>query len=263
MSVRRSKRSKEEALSPTNAEVDSSTDDQQPSPAIRLLLHCTDGVVPFLTPSLLQKCFPPKEVENVLMLGLAAKDTCVVPVYVASKKKDKLKIKTNTKTIATVAAAAKDTNANSGKPRGYTFSSVVKVDPWLLDYTRVSVPTFCLLQDALDRNNNKDNKKGSKNNSNKESAVTVTSQHALLWTANGRTPLTPALYYDAATAGLQSHVSVPLFDTTDNGTTETKSANAKHKRARSAIQRTQDFLSDFLFRRTQTRIQQTTATASV
>jgi hypothetical protein len=249
MTVRRSKLSKEEVSESTGAGEATSTDDEQPAPTIRLLLQCTDGVVPFLTPSLLQTCFPPKEVENVLMLGLAAKDTCVVPVYVDSDKKDIVRAKTNTKTNAET--NAKDTNTNSTKPRGYTFSSAVKVDPWLLDYTRVSVPTFCLLQDALDRNNNKNNKKGSKNNSNRESAVTVTSQHALLWTANGRTPLTPALYYDAATAGLQSHISVPLFDTTDHGITETKSANAKQKRTRAAIQRTQDFLSDFLFRQTQ------------
>lgn len=262
--MRGSKRSEEEVLSSAGAGAVDNTDQHQASPSqntsIRLLLHCSDGVVPFLTPSLLETCFPPKQVQNVLMLGLAAKDTCVVPVYVDSKKKDETK--TNTKMNSSVVAAAKDTNTNSSKPRGYTFSSAVRVDPWLLDYTRVTVPTFCLLQDALDRNSNKDGKKGSKNNSNISSSVTVTSQHALLWTANGRTPLTPAVYYDAATAGLQSHFSVPLFDNTDDGTTAAKSASAKQKRTRAAIQRTQDFLADFLFRQTQRQIQQADAPAT-
>jgi hypothetical protein len=247
------KRSKEEASQSTS------------SPSIRLLLHCSDGVVPFLTPALLQKCFPVEEVQDVLMLGLAAKDTCVVPVYNDSNKKEKTKTKVST------AVNEKDTNTSKTKPRGYTFSSAVKVDPWLVDYTRVTVPTFCLLQDALDRNTHKHNnshKHGSDNSSN--SAVTVTSQHVLLWTANGRTPLTPALYHDAATSatGLQSHVTVPLFDTTIISSSNSnehnhKSANAQHKRTCAAVRRTQDFLSDFLSRQTQTpKGESSTATAT-
>jgi queuine tRNA-ribosyltransferase len=154
----------------------------------------------------------------------------------------------------------------------------LRIDPWLLDYTRVTVPTFCLLQDALDRTS-----KNNTNNSNISNAVTVTSQHVMLWTANGRTPLTPSLYHQAATAGLQSQISVSLFDTppapvvptsvapepTTTGTLQPPqrqrrkqqqqhfhSANANSKKTVLAIRRTQDFLSDFLFRQTQQQQQQ-------
>ena len=93
---------------------------QQP---IRLLVHAVDGVVPYLTPESLRKCFPAAS-SNRLLLGLAVRDTCVVPVYPQGKN----------------------------RPRGYTFSSSCPADAWLQEYNRVTVPSFDLVDDETDKN---------------------------------------------------------------------------------------------------------------
>lgn len=226
---------------------------------IRLLLHCTDGVVPFLTPHLLEKCFPVAETADALQLGLSVKETCVVPVYKTPNERKK------TRKVPVVPATTTTVNTNAQKPRGYTFSNQTKPDPWLQGYTRVTVPTFCLQQDAAAVGG----------------TVTVTSQHVLLWTANGRTALTPALYHGACATGLQSDFCVPLFDTlsssaavynsnsrstapattSDNDDALALKRIAKKKEA--AVCRTRDFTSDFLFRETQNASKETTAAQKI
>mmetsp|Transcript_4104 Transcript_4104/g.4730 ORF Transcript_4104/g.4730 Transcript_4104/m.4730 type:complete len:529 (-) Transcript_4104:149-1735(-) len=58
---------------------------------IKFLLHAEDGSIPFLTPYLLKKYFSPDNglIANHLMVGVAVKDTCVIPVYNKKKRKSK------------------------------------------------------------------------------------------------------------------------------------------------------------------------------
>ena len=88
----------------------------------RLLLHAVDGCVPYLTPSVLEKHFPP---SDDLWIGMAVRDICVTPTYGSnSKAKEK----------------------SEKKARGYTFTAV-DPDKWLLPYTRISLPSFDLIHD--------------------------------------------------------------------------------------------------------------------
>ena len=200
----------------------------------RLLLHCVDGCFPFLTPYMLTKCFPPENelVSETLVLGLAVRDTCVVPYYNGKKKKRKESVSSNRK-----------------NPRGYTFSSDIKPDPWLMPYSRFTVPTFDLLDDA---------RNAPSNMHNSAVQVSATDHEVHMWTANGRVPLKPDIYNRAA-ATFQSGDYVPLFDaippvTLDLAATTretTKAAKAEKeailvekrrvKRARIALDRTRAF----------------------
>jgi len=171
-------------------------------PPIRLLLHAVDGVVPYLSPNLLKRCFPPNHVSDVLWVGISVRDTCIVPSGYNAKDKT--------------------------KPRGYTFSNSVSVDSWMRDYHRVTVSSFDLLQDAVQH---------------KASSTTVTNQHVMVWTANGRHPLTPTLYYGSA-KGLQSHVTVPLHDMIQKKVVHEPPPSKKQRDA--AIRRTNEWTNVLL-----------------
>ncbi|GKY92441.1 hypothetical protein MPSEU_000214600 [Mayamaea pseudoterrestris] len=69
-----------------------------------------------------RKFFPASACDQFLV-GLAVRDTCVVPVY----------------------------PQGNTRPRGYTFSGSVTIDSWLHDYTRVAVPSFDLIDDEADK----------------------------------------------------------------------------------------------------------------
>lgn len=86
---------------------------------IRLLLHTKDGIIPYLTPLLLQKYFPAPQTH--LSLGIAVREYCSKPLY-----------------------PSKD----STKPNGYAFSSS-DADKTILGYHRLTVPTFDLIQDSF------------------------------------------------------------------------------------------------------------------
>ncbi len=151
----------------------------------RLLLHCVDGCVPYLNPNQLEEHFPPSE-NTDLWLGLAVRDACVTPVFQTpsdSKKKEKFKQK-----------ESKAVN----KVRGYTFAATPP-DPWLLPYTRVTVPSF----GSNEHGDAKSSASGSSKNNN--NAVHV-------WTPHGRQKLTPDLYATASLDGLQSQHTLALFD---------------------------------------------------
>jgi hypothetical protein len=152
---------------------------------LHLLLHCVDGCVPYLNPSQLEKYFPPSP-SSTLWLGLAVRDTSVTPVF---EKKHHNK-KTN----------AGEMNEQPKKVRGYTFTST-RPDPWLLPYTRVTVPSFYGTED----NNNEKKQKSPYTSSNSNKAIHV-------WTPHGRQKLTPELYATAALDGLQSHFTLSLCD---------------------------------------------------
>ena len=191
------------------------------APSLRLLLHCVDGVVPYLTPHLLEKYFPAHRFGNVLSLGLAVRDTCIAPIY-TEQAKDK---------------------EHSRKVRGYAFSTTTKPDPWLLPYHRVTVCTFDMLQDAQRAMEDSGMESVSKR-------VYVTEKQVQLWTANGRTSLKPEQYREACLS-LNSQIQVPLFDCFVPETVEDSGdlvADRKRQQRKlwNAIKQTQRFTEDFL-----------------
>jgi hypothetical protein len=196
--------------------------------SIRLLLHCDDGAVPFLPPCLLNKCFPPDAVSDVLSLGLAVRDTGVVPVYPTDQTKQR-----------------------KNHPRGYTFSTTTTPDPWLLAYHRVTVPSFDLLDDATTQC-----ALAASESNGQQVSVSATDRHVNMWTTNGRVPLTPELYHGAAVA-LGSHLVVPLFDmilpvekkTESNAAAQVLMTQKRYqKRAAASVARTKAFARDYLDR---------------
>ena len=151
----------------------------------RLLLHCVDGCVPYLNPNQLEEHFPPSD-NSDLWLGLAVRDACVTPIYQSpNEKKNEKKKKSNTNTANT-----------AHNIRGYTFCPTPP-DPWLLPYTRCTVPAFNLSDGEKTKN------AGASKNTNNALHV---------WTPHGRQKLTTDLYAKASLEGLQSHHTVSLFD---------------------------------------------------
>ena len=156
----------------------------------RLLLHCVDGCVPYLNPNQLEEHFPPSENAD-LWLGLAVRDACVTPVFQTNSDTSK-KGKPNKK---------ESKPANINKVRGYTFAAL-SPDPWLLPYTRLTVPSFGSTEHGASGGATS----GSSKNGN--NAVHV-------WTPHGRQKLTPDLYATASLEGLQSQHTLALFDDFD------------------------------------------------
>mmetsp|Transcript_14977 Transcript_14977/g.30999 ORF Transcript_14977/g.30999 Transcript_14977/m.30999 type:complete len:331 (-) Transcript_14977:469-1461(-) len=196
---------KKRPLGSTVANATTGSNSNSATSSIQLLLHCVDGCVPYLNPSQLEQHFPPSKTTD-LWLGLAVRDSCVAPIYGGvvekmGRKKKSNNTKNNTKQQqpqSKQSAAEHDNNNNDSTPktinkvRGYTFGAAAP-DPWLLPYTRLTVPSFDLRES---------NGKTSKNTDN---AVHV-------WTPHGKQKITPDLYAVAALKGLQSHHTVSLFD---------------------------------------------------
>ena len=179
-----------------NGKANSSAVAQQSSTvsSVRLLLHAIDGAFPYLTPSLCRRCFPAEQVGDVLAIGIAVRDTCLVPVFEDDKKSNRKTACSNSK--------IKD----ASKPRGYTFSASAKLDTYMLAYDRVTVPTFDLYQDAATYTH--------KTNDPLDAAtinLPLASTYLHLWTANGRHQITPK-EYAACADNLNSAMTVPLFD---------------------------------------------------
>ena len=135
-----------------------------------------DGVVPYLTPSLLHSCFPPESAGSKILVGIAVRDTCVQPVH---KDGD---------------------DPLTSNPRGYTFSAPsFTVDSWIEPYKRFTVPSFDLIQDS------KENEK------HRSMPILSTDNKAMLWTPHGRQSITPEMYYEACKI-LKSNYAVSLYD---------------------------------------------------
>ncbi len=163
----------------------------------RLLLHCVDGCVPYLNPNQLEEHFPPSD-NTDLWLGLAVRDACVMPIYQsANEKKNEKKRKSNINSANT-----------AHKIRGYTFCPTPP-DPWLLPYTRCSVPAFDLSDGEKTKN------AGASKNTNNAGASKNTNNALHVWTPHGRQKLTTDLYAKASLEGLQSHHTMSLFDEFD------------------------------------------------
>jgi Queuine tRNA-ribosyltransferase len=194
------------------------------APDVRLLLHTEDGVVPFLTPALLKQAFPVDSVRDVLLLGLAVRDTCVVPVYynpetnvtkstkTSNRKAKKSRVETISDVVdGTAAVAATASKSAPLKPRGYTFAEDVPCDSWLLEYRRVTVPTFDPLRDVYGDPNDVAASLGRKGSKLDFSNASSMDSKMALWTPNGRQTITPPQYC-ASVQGLSANTCVPLFE---------------------------------------------------
>jgi Queuine tRNA-ribosyltransferase len=246
--------------------IDSGYDDRRQSPVssnkIRLLLHAVDGCVPFLNPTQLERHFPPtSSIGELLWIGLAVRDTCVVPVFdddtgddksTAIKKKKQKKQKKDKK--AGKGDDEQMPSPDSGrdvnkKARGYTFAGV-EPDQWLLPYTRVTVPSFdfdgITDTDTVSasstngqkgksnepNNNNKAKNKGKAEEGSSSSSPSYanTDQYVSVWTPHGRQKLTPELY-SIASKRLGSKYTLSLYDYYCC----LMSSNDKHKQRRAVV----------------------------
>ena len=207
----------------TTAQAENSDD---PS-SFRLLIHAVDGAIPYLTPHLLEKCFPAQQVKDILWIGMSVRDACIIPVMKVPKApKDGSK--------------KEEITATAPKPSGYTFSDNVVIDRWLEDYTRVTVPTFDPLDDAIKFSPAKHKDKTA--NSHNTHTLQASKQHIMVWTENGRQKLTTDLYW-AAAQGLGSLASVSLFDAALPGDTQ--------RRRRAARERTNEWCINMIKQQTQ------------
>ena len=179
----------------------------QPARSIRIMLHAEDGLVPYLTPDLLERCFPP---EDVWCLAIAVNDTCIEPIYSPDSQKHP---PSSTATKKNHPASKK----GGTKPRGYTFTATgsYQLDAWLYPYERVAVPTF-------------DNRAPS--SVSQPGDVSSVAKNVLrLWTANGRHNIDLEQYTQCATRAILAHQVVSLYDRLDDSLPTEKFA--KHKTA--------------------------------
>jgi tRNA-guanine family transglycosylase len=135
---------------------------------IQLLLHAPAGVVPYMTPLLMSKYFPAPQPH--LLLCVSVQDTCLAPLYPTPE---------------------------ATKPRGYEFVSK-SIPEYLQPYDSVMVPSFDLLQDAQQRN---------------QDSVQATNKGVSVWSLQGRQVLTNQAYLGlAAAASSATTTVVSLYD---------------------------------------------------
>lgn len=216
--------------------------------SIRILIHGEDGLFPFLSPRILMKYFPPNDttIQNHVILGVAVKETCIVPVYLDAgdlsvpklNKKRKMRdgINNVTKRVRkddnVALNCSVETKLNSipddietedfkkkiasRKPIGFTFKgmSISKHLRLLPGYMTMAVPTFDLLDDlklyndAVVRNNAKNKKQKF---SGSLAQISSTHEEISLCTPKGIQKISPELYTESV-HGLQCDSFVGLFD---------------------------------------------------
>jgi tRNA-guanine family transglycosylase len=89
--------------------------EQKSRKTLRLLLHTVDGAIPYLTPHLLELCFPAEKVKDILWIGLAVRDACIAPIVAATPQNRDHKSNDRNGSI---------NGSTSSKPKvcGYSFS---------------------------------------------------------------------------------------------------------------------------------------------
>jgi hypothetical protein len=177
---------------------------------IQLLLHCVDGCVPYLNPHQLEQHFPPSETD--LWLGLAVRDSCVTPIFNSSSISDKTDGEEKKSKRKNKKKKQQSDDSTKSKVRGYTFAAT-RPDPWLLPYTRLTVPSFDLRY--IDQIYDKGAKNTTKGNNSHGNTSKNTNNSVHVWTPHGRQKLTADLYATASLEGLQSQHTVSLFDDVD------------------------------------------------
>ena len=214
-----------------------------PDEVLRLMLHTEDGMIPFLTPDLLQQYFPP---STLWCLGIAVNETCITPIFATHNppnmkiKKKKQQKKRNIEEINTsntdvhkenddstrnddpITTTATTQAPTARKPRGYTFSStggLFQLDEWLYPYTRIAIPTFHNGKKSTNNKPSLSKNDGtvttvSKGTSSSSSSLSLTDMR--LWTSNGRHSITTLQYMDCAANAIHAHFIVPLFPLDDD-----------------------------------------------
>jgi Queuine tRNA-ribosyltransferase len=226
----------------------------------RLLLHCPDGTVPYLTPLMLHRCFSPKTVDDVLTLGIAIRDTCPVPQYETSAPvpaTDSASASLSDKDFgAVLEPATNETRSRDAKkPRGFTFSTTFPLDSWLVDYRTLIAPTFDLVQYPS----------GASSSAKPIDVVQPDADEGIsVWTPNGRIRLSPERYFQAALSlsrrqrpspqsgeiGEPPNMIVSLFNSVSFRSPESKNQQAKWKKRYSTmVENNQICLADMARRR--------------
>jgi Queuine tRNA-ribosyltransferase len=226
----------------------------------RLLLHCPDGTVPYLTPLMLQRCFAPTTVDDVLTLGIAIRDTCPVPQYetsapVPATDSASVSLKDNEFGMVREPSTNEARSRDAKKPRGFTFSTTFPLDSWLVDYRTLIAPTFDLVQ----------NPSGASSSAKPIDVVQPDAGEGItMWTPNGRIRLSPELYFQAALSlsrrqrpSPQSgeiveapNMVVSLFNSVSFRSPESKNQQAKWKKRYSTmVEKNQICLEDMVRRR--------------
>lgn len=104
------------------------------------------------------------------------------------------------------------TSKDKNKPSGYTFG-FKGIDSCLMDYNRVTVPSFDLLQDALDYDS---------------VGVSANNDSVHVWTPQGRHKLSSSLYNTIARE-LNSQVVVPCYDMALESESKKRRENASRR----------------------------------
>mmetsp|Transcript_13404 Transcript_13404/g.22823 ORF Transcript_13404/g.22823 Transcript_13404/m.22823 type:complete len:449 (-) Transcript_13404:82-1428(-) len=207
--------------------------------AVCLLLHTVDGSIPFLTPQLLKTYFPSPQPH--LILGVAVRDTCIVPVYENRHTAAAAAAAASTAASTTAATSTTNTNSTTGKksnpkkkkkrapqdknkPCGYEFSSSKRVLSFLQPYNVVAVPTFDVVQDAIEAKQVK-------------KQMVSTDNCILLWTPHGRHALTNVDYQKISHEGLAPNTVVSLYDVAQDDETQ-KRRHVASRRTSMWLQRT-------------------------
>ena len=152
------------------------------STKLKLILHTQDGSIPYLSPHLLQSYFSPETnllVQNHLILGVAVKDTSIVPTFAGKTGR-----------------AEKTTGPC--KPTGFTFQPIslhsrLRLSP---GYSTLLLPTFDLMDDFEFYYNSTIMESSRKRKHNKEDDVSTT------------TPSTTTLIKHSNTFCTNKHVSL-------------------------------------------------------
>jgi Queuine tRNA-ribosyltransferase len=213
---------------------------QYPNPIVRIMLHTEDGMIPYLTPDLVERLFPSSQYSTMLCLGIAVNETCVTPIYHSPKVSSKTTSKTKNKKRKSSKEPNSneiehDTNAdattipttitNAAKPRGYTFASTtsnVSHDPSDLtiwcnhsNYQRIMVPTLdpyknCngISSSSLQQQQEISHQSSLSSSSSSSSSASI----MRLWTSNGRHGITTKQYIECAMNAVRATIIVPLHD---------------------------------------------------
>lgn len=241
----------------------------KPVDDLKVLIHCEDGALPFLSPYLLQRYFSPEDplVKKHLILGVAVKDTCVVPQYghpneMSNKKRKALKddedtitnkrekieakhdegapnnpdVKNSKSNSVMENLTPKSDNSSSNKPIGYTFESKsISLDLCIpKGYHTMSVPTFDLIDDVDRFNQAHEKKKRQKSEKGNSSLATLSStkDQVTLCTTHGMQKISPKIYTEV-TKDLNCDSSVTLFDQSQ--------LDDSQRRKRTCTERSQDW----------------------
>jgi tRNA-guanine family transglycosylase len=212
---------------------------------IKLLLHAEDGSFPYLSDHLLETYFNPEDdlVKDHLTIGIAVKDTCVIPLYNPDTKVKVLKRKRSAVDEEKESDVIRRKEVT--KPSGYTFDAkpIHELTRLFKGYDTMVVSTFDLLDDAwaavdkeyVARQKKQKSSGGEKKTENSKISPIImsTKDKSSLMTPNGVQQISPHLYAQVGMK-LRCNSMLSLFD-------QAHQEDGKKRRI-SAVERTQEWL---------------------